>query len=59
MRYRFIDGHKKVWPIDLMCDVLSVSRSGYYDWAGRGPSRRAQANALLDGRIYDIFSRHR
>ena len=59
MRYRFIDGHKKVWPIHLMCDVLSVSRSGYYDWAGRGPSRRAQANALLDGRIYDIFSRHR
>lgn len=59
MRYRFIDGHKKVWPIDLMCGVLGVSRSGFYDWARRGPSRRAQANVLLDGRIHDIFSRHR
>ena len=59
MRYRFVDGHKKVWPIHLMCDVLSVSRSGYYDWARRGPSRRTQANRLLDGRIRDIYARHR
>jgi transposase InsO family protein len=59
MRYRFVDGHKKVWPIHLMCDVLSVSRSGYYDWVSRGPSQRAQANRLLDGRIRDIYARHR
>ena len=59
MRYRFVDGHKKVWPIHLMCDVLSISRSGYYDWAGRGPSRRARANRLLDDRIRDIYVRHR
>ena len=39
MRYRFIDEHKKAWPVNLMCGVLSVSRSGYYDWTGRGPSR--------------------
>ncbi len=37
MRYRFIDAHKKVWPVTLMCGVLTVSRSGYYHWASRGP----------------------
>ncbi len=26
----FIARHKKTWPIDLMCRVLGVSRSGYY-----------------------------
>jgi len=31
MRYRFIDEYKKTWPVNLMCSVLSVSRSGYYD----------------------------
>ena len=36
MRYRFIDTHKKVWPINLMCGVLDVSRSGFYHWQGRG-----------------------
>ena len=59
MRYRFIDEHKKAWPVNLMCSVLSVSRSGYYDWTGRGASQRAQANRELDRRIRDIFACHR
>ena len=57
MRYRFIDEHKKAWPVNLMCGVLSVSRSGYYDWTGRGPSRHAQSNRELDRRIGEIFAR--
>ena len=59
MRYRFIDAHKKAWPVNLMCRVFSVSRSGYYDWTGRAPSRRAQSNRELDRRIRKIFARHR
>ena len=59
MRYRFIDEHKKAWPVILMCGVLRVSRSGYYDWTERGPSRRAQSNRKLDSRIREIFARHR
>ena len=59
MRYRFIDAHKKAWPVNLMCSVLSVSRSGYYDWTGRGPSQRAQANRELDRRIGELFACHR
>ena len=30
MKYVFITRHKKTWPIDLMCRVLGVSRSGFY-----------------------------
>jgi transposase InsO family protein len=59
MRYRFIDAHKKVWPINLMCGVLNVSRSGFYHWAGRVPSRRAQSNTAVDRRIREIFVHHR
>lgn len=32
MKYRFIAQHKKTWPIDLMCRVLGVKRSGYYNY---------------------------
>jgi putative transposase len=35
------------FSIALMSRVLGVSRSGYYDWARREPSARAQADARL------------
>ena len=59
MRYRLIDAQKKAWPVFLMCDVLNVSRSGYYDWRARGPSQWAQSNRELDQRIRAIFAHHR
>lgn len=30
--YRFIDVEKAHYPVAMMCRVLRVSRSGYYDW---------------------------
>ena len=35
------------YSVNLLCDTLEVSRSGYHDWAARSPSLRAQANAAL------------
>ena len=59
MRYRFIDTHKKAWPINLMCGVLDVSRSGFYHWSGRKPSQQERSNRELDGRIRELFARHK
>jgi len=47
VRFAFIDEEKVRWPIEIMCDVLNVSRSGYYAWKDRPPSERAVANAQL------------
>jgi hypothetical protein len=30
MKYLFIAEHKKVWPIDIMCEVFRVHRGGFY-----------------------------
>jgi len=35
MKYRFIDKHQHRFPIGRQCQVLDVSRSGYYAWRAR------------------------
>ena len=39
MKYSFITLHKKTWPVDLMCQLLSVTRSGYYGYERRNSGR--------------------
>src|SRR5690606_8125730 len=54
MKFRFIDEHRTRWPITLQCEVLRVSRSGYYAWRGRGPSATAQRRAKLTEQIREV-----
>jgi putative transposase len=47
MRYAFIEGHRMMWCLPVMCRVLSVSKSGYFAWRdGRERPRRRQDRAL-------------
>ena len=59
MRYQFIDTHKKTWPINLMCQTLHVSTSGYYSWYRRPESSQSQLNRVLDGQIQQIYTEHK
>ena len=47
MSYGLIRSNAADFPIQLMCEVLEVSRSGYYDWIGRSESVRAAADRAL------------
>jgi transposase InsO family protein len=54
--YRFVDEHRDIWPVRVMCGVLGVSASGYYAWRTRGESPRAKANCALLGTIRAIHA---
>ena len=58
-RYQFIAEQSSSYPIRLMCRVLKVSVSGFYDWLKRQPSRRAVANGALSERIRVIHEQSR
>ena len=47
MKFQFIHEHRNTWPITLMCQVLDVSRSGYYSWRQRPASARQMADEEL------------
>ena len=42
MRYQWIKKHRRSYPLVLMCGMLEVSTSGFYEWLGREPSQRQQ-----------------
>lgn len=51
VKYAFICGEEANYPIEKMCRWARVSRSGFYEWRGRGPSatslRRRRLQALV------------
>lgn len=57
--FKLIDAEKAYYSISLLCRVLKVSRSGYYDWKDRLPSKRARENAALTHQITEIHERSR
>ena len=57
--YRLIDAEKTSYPVSLLCRVLKVSRSGYYAWRDRSPSKRTTENATLTEQIREIHHRSR
>jgi transposase InsO family protein len=47
--------HESQYRVKSMCQMLGVSRSGYYAWRKRPASQRAQANARLLVRIREEY----
>jgi hypothetical protein len=47
MKFGFVDEHRHLWPVRVMCPVLGLSVSGYYAWRSRAESPRAAANRVL------------
>jgi len=40
VKFRFIDEHRRRWPVSVICRVLKVTRGGFYLWKKRKPSAR-------------------
>ena len=59
MKYQFIESHKNEFMVGEMCLVLGVSRSGYYSWLHRVPSKRSCEDSVLEVEILDIYEKSR
>ncbi len=59
MKYAFIAAHEQEFSVKRMSKVLGVSRSGYYAWKERRPSRRVQADEFMLVDIRAIYQQSR
>ena len=55
MIYRFIREHTDEFSVKRMCQVLNVSRSGYYQWLNREPGPRLRRDRVLKGKILETY----
>lgn len=55
MKFGFVAKHRGIWPVALTCESLGISRSGFYAWLKRPPSKRSQANERLAAAIHHSF----
>lgn len=53
-RFRFVADHRHEYPVKRLCRLAEVSRSGFYAWCKRPPSRRALVDAALLAEIEQI-----
>jgi putative transposase len=47
------------YPVKVVCRVLSVSRSGYYDYRRGVSHRRREADELISKKVEEIFIEHK
>jgi transposase InsO family protein len=51
--------HQGEFAVEKMCDVFDVSRSSFYDWLNRKPSKRALENDILRQTILEVTEQTR
>ena len=49
--FRFIDVERACLPVALLCCMLGISRSSYYAWRSRSPSKRSCEDATSPPRF--------
>jgi transposase InsO family protein len=60
VKFAFIrDELSASYPVGLACDVLEVSRSGYYDWRDRPDSPRATRRKALAAKVRAVHEANR
>lgn len=59
MKFAFIKEHLRPYPLEIVCEVLEVSRSGYYAWLERPQSSQAKRRQELAVKVKAIHQENR
>ena len=57
MKFELVLAEKANFPVSVLCEVLGVSRAGFYAWSTRATSTRAKADELLAVQIAAVHAK--
>jgi putative transposase len=55
VKFGFVAKHREAWPVNLLCEALGVSRSGFYSWLNRPRSQRSLDDEVLGRQVRQSF----
>jgi putative transposase len=53
VRFGFIQEKAQRYPITILCKVMNVSKSGFFAWRGRPPSKKSNEDKVLEKLVED------
>ncbi len=56
MKHAWIHKHRDTYPIAVMCHILRVSKSRYYESVGRPPSARSMCRERIREAVRQVHS---
>lgn len=56
MKFGFIDDHSTTYPVRLLCRVMKVSKSAFYDWRKRPKATISAKDLHINARMKKLFS---
>jgi len=59
VKYAWIQEHQDSYPVQTMCCLLGVSRSGFYKWLDAAPSPRAIRSETIKATVRRVFEASR
>jgi putative transposase len=59
VKFAVVDAKKAEYPISALCRALDVSRTGFYAWQGRAPSKHAREDDRLRVLVRESHERSR
>ena len=57
MKYAWIGEHRDSFPVAVMCEILDVSKSGYYASIDREPSARARRHERIKAAVAQVHEK--
>lgn len=54
MKFKFVSANREAFKVGRMCNILNVSRTGFYAWLKRPESPRSRQNRYFEQKIREI-----